>query len=194
MWLDWASQVAQWERTLLPMQETKETWVWSLDWEDSLEESMATHSNILAWTKKPVGVVHRAAKSRTWLKWLSTHAHVPGLGQNNGPPKGFCILIPGPFHGRRNFADVIKVRILILGDYFSLSRRAQYKHESPYKTEVGVSESEKEMYWQKQKSEWCGTMSQGLQATSEAEKDKAWVLPLTLQKKHGAVNTLIYSS
>ena len=26
-----------------------ETWVWSLGWEDSLEEGMATHSSILAW-------------------------------------------------------------------------------------------------------------------------------------------------
>ena len=26
-----------------------ETWVQSLDWEDPLEESMATHSSILAW-------------------------------------------------------------------------------------------------------------------------------------------------
>ena len=26
-----------------------ETWVRSLDWEDSLEEGMATHSSILAW-------------------------------------------------------------------------------------------------------------------------------------------------
>ena len=30
-------------------QETQETWVRSLDWEDSLEEGMATHSNILAY-------------------------------------------------------------------------------------------------------------------------------------------------
>ena len=27
----------------------QETWVLSLDWEDPLEESMATHSSILAW-------------------------------------------------------------------------------------------------------------------------------------------------
>ena len=27
----------------------RETWVWSLGWEDPLEEGMATHSNILAW-------------------------------------------------------------------------------------------------------------------------------------------------
>ena len=28
---------------------TRETWVWSLDWEGPLEEGMATHSSILAW-------------------------------------------------------------------------------------------------------------------------------------------------
>ena len=28
---------------------TQETWVWSLGWEDPLEEGMATHSSILAW-------------------------------------------------------------------------------------------------------------------------------------------------
>ena len=27
----------------------RETWVQSLNWEDSLEDGMATHSNILAW-------------------------------------------------------------------------------------------------------------------------------------------------
>ena len=37
-----------------------ETWVRSLDWEDPLEESMATHSSILAWripwTEEPGGL------------------------------------------------------------------------------------------------------------------------------------------
>ena len=33
----------------LPMQAMQEKWVWSLDWEDLLEEEMATHSSILAW-------------------------------------------------------------------------------------------------------------------------------------------------
>ena len=74
------------------------------------------------------------------------YAHAPGLGQNNGPPKDVCNLIPGPFYGRRDFADAIKVRILILRDYFQLSRRVQHNYKSPYKTEVGVSESEKEMF------------------------------------------------
>ena len=42
------------------MQETQETWVPSLGWEDPLEEGMATHSNILAWkipwTEEPGGL------------------------------------------------------------------------------------------------------------------------------------------
>ena len=29
--------------------ETQETWVWSLGWEDPLEQEMATHYSILAW-------------------------------------------------------------------------------------------------------------------------------------------------
>ena len=39
----------------------RETWVGSLGWEDPLEESMATHSSILAWriplTEEPGGLV-----------------------------------------------------------------------------------------------------------------------------------------
>ena len=31
------------------MQETKETWILSLGWEDPLEKEMAIHSSILAW-------------------------------------------------------------------------------------------------------------------------------------------------
>ena len=32
-----------------PADQTQETWVWSLGWEDILQEEVATHSNILAW-------------------------------------------------------------------------------------------------------------------------------------------------
>ena len=38
--------MAQWERILLPMQETR---LRSLGWEDPLEKKMATHSSILDW-------------------------------------------------------------------------------------------------------------------------------------------------
>ena len=40
----WASLVGQMVKNLLAMQET---WVRSLDWEDPLEEGIATHSSIL---------------------------------------------------------------------------------------------------------------------------------------------------
>ena len=42
----WASLVAQMIKNLPAMWETR---VQSLHWEDSLEEGMATHSNILPW-------------------------------------------------------------------------------------------------------------------------------------------------
>ena len=43
---EWASPVAQLVRNLPAM---RETWVWSLGWEDPLEKGKATHSSILAW-------------------------------------------------------------------------------------------------------------------------------------------------
>ena len=53
----WASQVAQWQRICLPMQEM---WIPSLSQEDPLEKEMATHSSILAWkipqTEEPGGL------------------------------------------------------------------------------------------------------------------------------------------
>ena len=50
----------QWQRTHLLVEETKETWVRSLGWEDPLEERMATHSRIfvwrIPWTEEPGGL------------------------------------------------------------------------------------------------------------------------------------------
>ena len=50
----------RWQRTHLPMQETQETRVQSLSWEEPLEEEMATQSSTLAWKIPGRGV----AKSR----------------------------------------------------------------------------------------------------------------------------------
>ena len=50
----------------------RETWVQSLDWEDPLEEGMASHFSILAW-RIPMGrgawwaTVHGVAKIQTQL-------------------------------------------------------------------------------------------------------------------------------
>ena len=63
-------------RNLPTMQETQEKWVWSLGWEDPLEEEVATHSSILAseipWTEWPI--VQEVAKSPMRL---NTHTHTP---------------------------------------------------------------------------------------------------------------------
>ena len=69
IWLIRASLMAQWVKNPLAM---PETWVQSLGWEDSLEEDIATHSSILAWSiPMDRGVwqasVHGVAKRRTWL-------------------------------------------------------------------------------------------------------------------------------
>ena len=54
------SLMAQAVMNLPAMQETQETQVRSLGWEDPLEEEMATHSSILAWkipwTEEPDGL------------------------------------------------------------------------------------------------------------------------------------------
>ena len=61
------------------MQETQETQVQSLGWEDPLEEGMATHSNIYVWgspwTKENWrATVHTVTKSQIQLKQLSMQA------------------------------------------------------------------------------------------------------------------------
>ena len=45
--ISWASLVVQMIKNLPAV---RETWVPSLGWEDPLEEGMATHSSILAWS------------------------------------------------------------------------------------------------------------------------------------------------
>ena len=50
----------------------RETWVWSLGWEDPLEKGKATHSSILVW-KSPWTTVHGVAKSHTWLSDFHFH-------------------------------------------------------------------------------------------------------------------------
>ena len=76
-----ASQVAQWVKKLSAMQETPETWIWFLGWEDSLEEGTATHSNTLAWripwTEQPVGLQSMGLQRvrHDWSNWAQHIAH-----------------------------------------------------------------------------------------------------------------------
>ena len=70
-----------WAVNCLPaMQETQETWIQSLNWEDGLEEGMATHSSILAWripwTEEPGGLQSMGLQGvwHNWSNWARTHA------------------------------------------------------------------------------------------------------------------------
>ena len=55
------------------MQKMQETWVWSLDQEDHLEEEMTTHSNILAWeilwTEEPGGLQSMESQSQDMTEY-----------------------------------------------------------------------------------------------------------------------------
>ena len=64
------------------MQETQETWIRSLDWEDPLEKEMATHSSTLAWktpcTEEPGGLQSMGSQRlRHDGVTEHTHTHTP---------------------------------------------------------------------------------------------------------------------
>ena len=77
------------------MQETQGTWVQSLDWEDPLEEGMATHSSILAWRlpwTEELGGLQSSGSQRIRYNWsnlaciqivvnsvIATYCHFLGL-------------------------------------------------------------------------------------------------------------------
>ena len=56
-------------KNLPAMQETQETWIQSLGWDEPLEEGMAAHFNILAWripwTEEPRRLQFRVTKGQT---------------------------------------------------------------------------------------------------------------------------------
>ena len=85
--------MAQWVKNLPAMQETQETWVWSLSWEDPLEKE--THSGIMAWkilwTEEPERLqpleLQRAGHdwaTNTHL-WTTRRSNQP---EHQGSPKG----------------------------------------------------------------------------------------------------------
>ena len=81
--------------THVPMQETKETQVWSLDWKDPLEKETVTGSSILIWKnamgrKAWWGRAYGVAKSWTQLNMHpNTHVQVQ-LKKKNVPQMKMC--------------------------------------------------------------------------------------------------------
>ena len=78
----WASLVAHLVKNPPAMWET---WVWSLDWEDSLDKGKAIHSSILAWRLMDC-IIHGMAKSQTRLSDFQFHFQMIYL-QNYLKPK-----------------------------------------------------------------------------------------------------------
>ena len=72
----------------------QETWVWSLGWEDPLEEEMATHPSVLAgktpWTEEP-GSLQSMGSQRVrhrWRGWAGTHRVSLLVGEKTPNTKG----------------------------------------------------------------------------------------------------------
>ena len=64
----------------------QETWVWSLGWEDPLEEDMATHSSIpvwrIPWAEEPGGLQSMGSK-RVGQDWATNHNYWKELEADN---------------------------------------------------------------------------------------------------------------
>ena len=60
----------------------RETWVWSLGWEDPLEEGIATHSSILAWRIPIDRPVWRATVSEVTKSWTQLTKHKADIQLN----------------------------------------------------------------------------------------------------------------
>ena len=65
-------------QTVKNLSVTRETWVPALDWEDPMEEGMASHSSILAWRiLMDRGAwqvaVHGVSRSQTRLSYSAQH-------------------------------------------------------------------------------------------------------------------------
>ena len=89
-------------KNLPAVQKTQEMRVQSQDREDPLEEGMATHSSILAWTTPWTGarwaVVHGATKGQTLLEQLSTSTHTVILRLHGHSDRFDARTVPVTFH------------------------------------------------------------------------------------------------
>ena len=95
------------------MQETEETWVWSLGREDALEKGMATHSSILAWeipwTEEPSGL-QLMGVPKEWdmteqlsIAWSLSRYKSHCAWRRKWQPTP--VFLPGKFHGWRSLVS-----------------------------------------------------------------------------------------
>ena len=108
-------------------------WVWSLGWEDALEEGLATHSSILAWkipwTEEPGRLQSMGLQSRTPLKWLSTHAHKEIINLIRKPPSelGHWLGISSSFEHFLQLDEPLKRFFLTQGPWFPFSMSTSFR-------------------------------------------------------------------
>ena len=67
---NWASLVAQ---LVMNPPAIRETWVWSLGWEDPLKKGKATHSSILTWTFHGLQSMGSQRVRYDWVTFTSLH-------------------------------------------------------------------------------------------------------------------------
>ena len=87
--IQWTSLVAQKVKNPPAM---RETWVQSLDWDDPLEEAIATHSSILAWRIPMDRGLQCMGLQRVGHDWVTKHCTAPSGSQ------GSLILLITFFH------------------------------------------------------------------------------------------------
>ena len=94
------SLVAQMVKNLPPM---RETCVWSLGWEDPLEEGMATHCSILFWRIPMVeepGSLQSIGSQRVRQDWVTKHSTFQGIFPTQGSN-------PHPLHWQAGSLPVV---------------------------------------------------------------------------------------
>ena len=89
-----ASLLAQTVTNLPAMQDT---WVWSLGWEDPLEEGMETHSSILAW-RIPVDKRAWRLQSMGLTVFAFLLTHLPFVNKHASVSKSISMNIHGPMY------------------------------------------------------------------------------------------------
>ena len=112
-----------------------ETWVWSLGWEDPLEEGMAIHSSTLAW-RTPSGQGSLAGyspwghKQLDMTKWLSTaYTHNGKLLSHKKEQNAIFIYMDRPWDDHTKWSKEGRERQVSYGITFV---KAKIRHKWTY--------------------------------------------------------------
>ena len=119
-----------------------ETWVQSLDWEDPLEEGMATRSSILAWRipwTEETGAGYRPWRRRIQHDWPTKHSTVLlPTGWPLHKPRGCSQPLFPPL---RNLGLWFRQNAVMLVEALWKMRKALYKCEGLLLIRRGIEES-----------------------------------------------------